>query len=78
MSNTDDELRPEYQSAEMKGAVRGKYAERFAKGTNLVRIDPDLASRFPDERAINDALSLGADIARLGGPANPIRWLTAY
>jgi hypothetical protein len=52
----EDELRPEYGEDELKGAVRGKYAKRFAPGTNLVRIDADLISEFGDERAVNDAL----------------------
>lgn len=56
MSTTEDEPRPEYDSATLKDGVRGKYAKRFAAGTNLVRIDPDLASEFTDERAINDVL----------------------
>lgn len=56
MTNTDDELRPEYDVAAMTNGVRGKYAARFAAGTNLVRIDPDLAAEFVDERAINDVL----------------------
>ena len=28
-----DELRPEYDLSKLKGAVRGKYAKRFQKGT---------------------------------------------
>jgi len=36
-----DELRPEYEIRELlKGAVRGKYAERFHAGTNFVRLKP--------------------------------------
>ena len=38
------------------GGVRGKYAERYAQGTNLVRLDPDVAKVFPDSTAVNDAL----------------------
>ena len=36
--------------------VRGKYAERYAKGTNVVVIDPDVAEYFPDHDAVNDSL----------------------
>ena len=33
---TADELRPEYDlSTLLKGGVRGKYAKRYEKGTNL-------------------------------------------
>jgi hypothetical protein len=52
----DDDLLPEYDFSQMKGAVRGKYVERFREGTNLVLLDPDVAAAFPDAKAVNDAL----------------------
>jgi hypothetical protein len=55
----DDELRPEYNLKELlKGAARGKYAERYRAGTNLVLLDPDVAKAFPNEQAVNEALRL--------------------
>ena len=36
--------------------VRGKYAERFEKGTNLVLLEPEVAKYFPTARAVNLAL----------------------
>ena len=51
-----DECRPEYDFASMKGGVRGKYTRRFAAGSNVALIDPDLAKAFPTDRAVNDAL----------------------
>ena len=55
----DDELRPEYDLSEvLKDGVRGKYAERYEEGTNLVLLAPDVAAVFPDEKAVNDALRL--------------------
>lgn len=36
--------------------VRGKYAERYKKGTNVVLLDPDVAKEFPNAEAVNDAL----------------------
>ena len=36
--------------------VRGKYAGRFAKGTNVVRLAPDVAKAFPDSESVNQAL----------------------
>jgi hypothetical protein len=54
-----DELRSEYDLRELlKGAVRGKYAERYRAGTNLVLLDPDVAKAFPNEKAVNEALRL--------------------
>ena len=40
-----DEMRPEY---DFRGGVRGKYAERYARGTNVVLLDPDVGEVFPD------------------------------
>jgi hypothetical protein len=51
--DTDQEMREEY---DFSGGVRGKYAARYAEGTNLVRLDPDVAKVFPDSAAVNDAL----------------------
>ena len=36
--------------------IRGKYTERYKKGTNVIVIDPDVAEYFADSKAINDAL----------------------
>ena len=56
MEKTEDELRPEYDRTLLSGGVRGKYYERYQSGTNVVRLDPDVAAAFPNERAVNDAL----------------------
>lgn len=54
-----DELREEYDFKELlKGGVRGKYAERYRSGTNLVLLEPDVAKAFPSEQAVNEALRL--------------------
>lgn len=49
----DGDMRPEY---DFTSGVRGKYASRFREGTNLVRLDPDVAERFPDSESVNRAL----------------------
>lgn len=36
--------------------VRGKYAQRYAEGTNVVVLPPDLAEAFPTAEAVHDAL----------------------
>ncbi len=61
-----DELRDEYDftGEELRGGVRGKYAERYAQGVNLVRLDPDVAAVFPDSEAVNQALRALAEIIR--------------
>jgi len=52
----DDEMRTEYDFASMKGGVRGKYAARLRKGTNLVLLEPEIAEAFPSDAAVNEAL----------------------
>jgi len=46
-------MRKEYDFA---GGVRGKYADRFAEGTNLVVLDADIARRFTTSEEVNRAL----------------------
>lgn len=48
-----DELRAEYDFA---GGQRGKYAARYAEGSNVVVLDPDVAAVFPDAESVNRAL----------------------
>jgi hypothetical protein len=55
MSN-EDTLRPEYPAELIKSGVRGKYAERYREGTNVVLIEPDLHKLFPTAEAVNRAL----------------------
>ena len=52
----DDDLRAEYARSQLGVGVRGRYLERFSKGTNLVRLDPDIRTAFPTDQAVNDAL----------------------
>ncbi len=57
----EDELRPEYDlKTLLKGGVRGKYAERYRKGTNLVLLASDVAKAFPTEEAGNEELPVAA------------------
>jgi hypothetical protein len=44
--------------------VQGKYAKRFAEGTNIVVLSPDVAEFFPDSEAVSTALLALIDIAR--------------
>ena len=59
-----DDLRPEYEFSKMKGGVRGKYVQRYRAGTNLVKIDPDVAEVFGDDDAVNEALRSLIKVAR--------------
>ncbi len=65
-SEMDDELRSEYDLRELlKDATRGKYAERYRAGTNLVLLAPDVAKEFPNEQAVNEALRLVLQLTKI-------------
>ncbi len=67
-ADRDDEMRPEYDLTKLSGGVRGKYYREAQAGSNLVLIDPDLASIFPDGEAVNRALRVLADAAQISTP----------
>ena len=52
-TRTSDEMRPEYDFS--KG-VRGKHAPRYASGTNVVVLAPDVARRFRTAEDVNETL----------------------
>jgi hypothetical protein len=47
------EMRAEY---EFRDGVRGKYAKRYAEGSNVVVLDPDVAEHFKTSEDVNRAL----------------------
>ena len=59
----DNELRREYDLSQLKGGVRGKYYQQATTGTNLVLIEPELSTVFPNADAVNRALRLLVDTA---------------
>ncbi|AOY80590.1 hypothetical protein BJP36_12330 [Moorena producens JHB] len=42
--------------------IRGKYAQRYSEGSNIVKLDDDVAEMFPDQKSVNDALRALANI----------------
>lgn len=48
-----NQMRAEY---DFSGAVRGKYYQRYLESTNVVVLDPDVAKRFKNSTAVNEAL----------------------
>ncbi|MHC9543775.1 MAG: hypothetical protein AB9903_30040 [Vulcanimicrobiota bacterium] len=52
-TGNDPDMLDEYDFSKGK---RGRYAERYAEGANVVVIDPDLIEFFPDHDSVNDAL----------------------
>ena len=57
-SDADDML-DEY---DFSGGVRGKYAKRYHQESNIIVLDPDVAERFPNSEAVNQALRTLAEI----------------
>jgi hypothetical protein len=62
----NDDLRPEYDLSEvLRTGVRGKYAERYCEGTNLIPLAPDVAEAFPTPESVNEALRLVLQLTEL-------------
>ncbi len=59
----EDEMRSEYDISKLKGKVRGKYAERYRSGTNLVLLESDVQTAFPDAESVNEALRMLMKVA---------------
>ncbi len=57
----EDTMRPEYDFS--KG-VRGKHAVRYAAGTNVVVLEPDVAAEFRTAEDVNETLRAVAAILR--------------
>ena len=60
----NDELREEYDLTQVKGVVRGKYAQRYKQGSNVVVLAPDVAEAFPNEELVNEALRMLINVAK--------------
>jgi hypothetical protein len=60
-----DELRPEYKRSDFTGPmIRGKYARRLRKSSNIVVLKPEVATVFPNEKAVNATLLSLIELAR--------------
>ena len=57
----DSEMLEEYDFSQ---GTQGKYARKYAEGTNVVVIEPDIAKIFPDHDSVNQALRSLAEIIR--------------
>ena len=68
--SSDLEMLDEY---DFSGGVRGKYVDRFPKGSNLVVVlEPDVAQVFKDSDSVNQALrDLAAIIQRQSEKVHP-------
>lgn len=57
---SEPELLEEY---DFSVGVRGKYAQQYIEGSNVVVLSPDVAAAFPDSESVNQTLRLLIEIA---------------
>jgi hypothetical protein len=57
---SDEDMRKEYN---FSGGVRGKYFQKYTRGTNLVALDPDVAKIYKNSKTVNDILRAISKIA---------------
>ena len=60
-SQSEPDMLDEY---DFSHGIRGKYVERLHNGSNVVKLDEDVAAIFPTEKAVNDALRSLAKIIK--------------
>jgi len=64
-----DEILPEY---DFSRASRNKYASRYAAGSAVVVLEPDVAAAFPSSGEANAALRALAGIIQKHGSRRPL------
>ena len=69
-SQSDPDMLDEY---DFSNRIRGKYIERLREGSNVIKLDEDVAAVFPTEKAVNDALRSLAKIIRQYEQSTPVR-----
>ena len=63
---TDAAEEDDIPELDLNGGVRGKYYARYKEGTNVVLLEPDVASVFRDSAVVNQALR--EYLSEHGGP----------
>jgi hypothetical protein len=53
MKKQDNDMLDEYDFS--KG-IRGKYEKKYAEGSNIIVIEPEVSKEFPDAESVNEAL----------------------
>ena len=66
-----DEMRSEYDFSQ---GVRGKYFQRYLQSSNVVVLEPDVASAFPNAEAVNDALRGLMRVAQRATGLSPVSY----
>lgn len=66
-----DDLRPEYRREDFGVMTRGKYAAELRAASNVVVLDADVATAFPNGEAVNEALRSLLEMARIAARVTP-------
>ena len=66
--NSKDEMLEEY---DFSNGIRGKYAQAYKEGVNIVKIDSDVMKFFPDAKSVNEALRTLINLMNNG--QNPLK-----
>ena len=61
----DYELKDEYDLSKMAILPRGRFDPKRRRGNNIVVLDPDIAKAFPSDEAVNEALRLLLQAAKI-------------
>ena len=61
----DYDLLDEYDLSKMTIVPRGRFAPERRVGTNVVVLAPDVSDAFPTDEAVNEALRMVLQLARL-------------
>lgn len=71
-SELNDWGKAEYKRSDLGQLVRGKYAKRVRESTNVVVLEPQVAKVFPNDEAVNKALSglIGSNRSRVRARKN--------
>jgi hypothetical protein len=69
MSKKDKETEEPAAEYDFSKGVRGKYVERLKAGSNVVVLDPDVASEFDSPQAVNRALRVYLETKKRQGAA---------
>ena len=65
-AKTTDPLDRKFTLETVQGkGVRGKYFTKVSKGSNVVKLDPEIAKAFPSADAVNAALASVIEISKL-------------
>lgn len=65
-AKTTDPLDRNFTLETVQGkGVRGKYFTKVGKGSNVVKLDPEIAKAFPSADAVNAALASIIEISKL-------------